>query len=211
MKSFTMSGARRPIPLALLAVVVLGLGLSACGSSSSSSSGGVTASASTAAAARLNLAKCFRSHGIDVPDPSSNGGPAGGGGLFRVLRNYSQAQVTAARQACSKYFAQAFPRANLSPAQRAQLQQQLVKFAQCMRSHGVNVPDPTFNNNGGGGGPGAGFGFRGGFNSAQRNSPAFQAAAKACQSLRPRFGRGGPGAPGGAGAPGSTGSGTTGD
>jgi hypothetical protein len=205
MKLFTKPGVRRPMPLACLAVVVLGLGLSACGSSSSSTSSGVTASSSTAAAARLNLAKCFRSHGIDVPDPSTGGGAAGGGALFRSLRNYSQAQVNSARQACSKYFAQAFPRANLSPQQRAQLQQQLVKFAQCMRSHGVNVPDPTLNNNGGGGGPGAGFGFRGGFNSSQRNSPAFQAAAKACQSLRPRFGRGG------AGGPDAPGGGTTGD
>ena len=203
MKLLTSPISGRRVPVACLAVVVLALGLSACGSSSSSSSSSSDPSASTAATARLNLAKCFRANGIDVPDPSSGGGAAGGGSLFRVLRNYSQAQVTKARQACSQYFAQAFPRANLNPQQRAQLQQQLVKFAQCMRSHGVNVPDPTFNNNAGGGGPGAGFGFRGGFNSAQRNSPAFQAAAKACQSLRPRFGRGGPGA-------GGPGSGTTG-
>ena len=209
MKLLTSPIVGRRVPAACLAIVVLALGVTACGSSGSSSSSSSDPSAGTAATARLNLAKCFRANGIDVPDPSSGGGAAGGG-LFRVLRNYSQAQVTKARQACSQYFAQAFPRANLSPQQRAQLQQQLVKFAQCMRSHGVNVPDPTFNNNGGGGGPGAGFGFRGGFNSAQRNSPAFQAAAKACQSLRPRFGRGGPGAPGGAGAPGATGSGATG-
>ena len=64
-----------------------------------------------------------------------------------------------------------------------------------MRSHGVNVPDPTFNSNGpgGGGGGGGGFGFGGGFRSGERNSPAFQTALKACQSLRPQFGRGGPG------------------
>ena len=203
------------MPVALVVVVAaLAVGLSACGSSSSSSSTTAAASASSATAqqARLNLAKCFRAHGINVPDPSSNGGPAGGGGsLFRTLRNYSQAQVTAARKACQQYFSQAFPRANLSPQQRAQLQQQLVKFAQCMRSHGVNVPDPTFNNNGapgggGGGGGGGGFGFGGGFRSGQRNSPAFQTALKACQSLRPRFGRGGPG---GGGAPGSGGGATT--
>jgi hypothetical protein len=134
-----------------------------------------------------------------VPDPSSGGGAAGGGSLFRVLRNYSQAQVTTARQACQQYFAQAFPRANISPQQRAQLQQQLVKFAQCMRSHGVNVPDPTFNGNGG-------FGFRQAFRSVDRNSPAFQSALKACQSLRPQFGRGAGGPGGGAppaGAPGA--------
>jgi hypothetical protein len=197
---------RRLVVAGLIAVAVA-VGLTACGSSSSGSTQ-TAASTGAQATARLNLAKCFRAHGINVPDPSTGGGAAGGGNLFRSLRGYSQAQVTAARQACQQYFAQAFPRLNVSPQQRAQLQQQLVKFAQCMRSHGVNVPDPTFNNNGGAGGaPGAGFGFGGGFRSGQRNSPAFQAASKACQSLRPRFGRGGPG---GAGAPGTGGGGTAG-
>jgi hypothetical protein len=176
--------------------VALAAGLSACGSSSNSGASTTAASTGAQFQARLNLAKCFRAHGINVPDPSTGGGAAGGGGLFRVLRNYSQAQVTAARQACQQYFAQAFPRLNVSPAQRAQLRQQLVKFAECMRSHGVNIPDPTTNGNG--------FGFRQQFRSIDRNSPAFQSANKACASLRPRFGRGGPGGggpPGGAPGP----------
>lgn len=184
------SGGRRMFAACAIAVV-LGVGLTACGSSGSS---GTTSGGTSGAQfqARLNLAKCFRAHGINVPDPSSGGGPAGGGGVFRSLRQYSQAQIQTATQACRQYFAQAFPRANLSPQQRAQIQQQLVKFAQCMRSHGVNIPDPQTS-------AGGGFGFRQQFRSIDRNSPAFQAAAKACQSLRPRFGRGGPGggAPGG--------------
>ena len=194
-----LSGATFSIRRALAASLVacaLAAGLAACGSSSGSSA---TTNSATGAQfqARLNLAKCFRSHGINVPDPTTGGGPAGGGGgLFRTLRNYSQAQVTAARQACQQYFAQAFPQLNLSPAQRAQAQQQLVKFAQCMRSHGIDIPDPTTSSTGG-------FGFRRSFGSVDRNSPAFQAANKACASLRPRFGRGGgAGGPGGPGAPG---------
>ena len=169
-----------PSVVAMLLVV----GLSACGSSVSSTTASSAASG-TQSQARLNLAKCFRSHGINVPDPSSGGGVAGGGGgIFRSLRNYPQAQVTAARQACSQYFAQAFPRLNLSPAQQAQARQQLVKFAQCMRSHGVDVPDPSTT--------GGGFGLGRTFRSIDRNSPAFQSATKACASLRPQFGRGGP-------------------
>jgi hypothetical protein len=175
-----------------VAVIAVAGGLAACGSSSSSTS--TAASASTQAQARLNLAKCFRAHGINVPDPSSGGGAAAGGGLFRSLQGYSQAQIYTARQACRQYFAQAFPRLNLSPAQQAQFRAQIVKFAQCMRSHGINIPDPTANGAGG-------FGFRQAFRSIDRNSPAFQAAAKACQSLRPRFGRGGPGGPPGGAAP----------
>ena len=183
---------RRRAVASCLVAVALAAGLAACGSSASSSS---TNNGTTGAQfqARLNLAKCFRSHGINVPDPSPGGGVAGGGGIFRTLRNYPQAQTNTARQACQQYFAQAFPQLNLSPAQRAQLQQQLVKYAQCMRSHGINIPDPTFNT-------GGGFGFRRAFGSVDRNSPAFQAANTACASLRPRFGRGGPGAGGGPGA-----------
>jgi hypothetical protein len=185
----------RRLAATILGTLSLGVALSACGSSSSPAK----ASASTTGAqfqARLNLAKCYRAHGLNVPDPSTGGGPAGGGGFFRQLRNYPQAQVQAAQTACSKYFTQAFPQLNLSPAQRAQAQQQLVKFAECMRSHGVNIPDPTFNSSGG-------FGLRRLFGSVDRNSPAFQAGLKACQSVRPRFGRGG----GGGGAGGGPGGG----
>jgi hypothetical protein len=185
---------RRAVATCLVALA-LGLGLAACGSSGSSS-GTTNATSGAQFQARLNLAKCFRKQGINVPDPSSGGGPAGGGGLFRTLRNYSQAQVTAARQACNQYFAQAFPQLNLSSAQRAQARQQLVKFAQCMRSNGIEVPDPTTNGAGG-------FGFRRSFGSVDRNSPAFQRATKACASLRPRFGRGGAGGGGGGGGGGA--------
>ena len=180
--------------LAVSLVAVMALGLAACGSSASSS--GASSTSGTQFQARLSLARCFRSHGVNVPDPSSGGGPAGGGGVFRTLRNLPQAQVTAATQACRQYFTQAFPQLNLSPAARAARQQQLIKFAECMRSHGVNVPDPTST----GTGPGGGFGFRQAFRSVDRNSPAFKTAFAACGSLRPRFGGGGGG--GGAGGPG---------
>jgi hypothetical protein len=176
--------SRRTIAGCLIALA-LAVGLAACGSSGSSS-GTTNATSGAQFQARLNLAKCFRAHGLNVPDPSSGGGPAGGGGLFRTLRGYSQAQVTTARQKCQQYFAQAFPQLNLSPAQRAQAQQQLVKFARCMRSRGIDIPDPTSNG-------ATGFGFRRSFGSVDRNSPAFQRANKSCASLRPRFGRGGAG------------------
>jgi hypothetical protein len=174
-----------------LAAMALAAGLAACGSSSSSS--GSSSATGARFQARVNLAKCARAHGINVPDPSPGGGP--GQGIGRLLRQYSQSQVNTALQACRQYLAKAFPQFNLSPAQRAQVQQQLVKFAECMRSHGVNVPDPTFNT-------GGGFGFRQAFRSVDRNSPAFQSALKACQSLRPRFGRG---AAGGGPPPGALG------
>jgi len=191
---------RRAIMGGLL-VVVIAVGLSACGSSATSST---SASGSTndpaRYQARLNLAKCLRGQGLNVPDPSPNAGPAGGGGVFRSLQGVPQTKVQGAMTACKQYVAAAFPRLNASPAQQAQFRQAFVKFAECMRSHGVNIPDPSTST-------GGGFGFRGAFGSVDRNSPAFRTALTACQSLRPRFGRGGAGGPGGGlppgGAPGA--------
>ena len=183
-------------PIAL--VGALALGVSACGSSSSTTtnssaagSGSSAASSGTTYQARLNLAKCLRSHGLNVPDPSPNGGVAGGGGgIFRAIR--SQPNFQSALQACSQYTRQAFPRLNLSPAQRAQFQQDIVKFAECMRAHNINVPDPSTQGAGG-------FGIFFQIPPSERNSPAFQSALQTCRSNLPfRRGAGpGGGPPGG--------------
>lgn len=192
-----LPGGRTFAALALTGV--LAVGVSACGSSSSASSSAVAGTAvstsSSRYTARLAYAKCMRAHGVNVPDPSPNGGPAGGGGGaggggFRALRDSPNFQT--ASKACASLRAKAFAFANVSPAQRAQLQQELVKFATCMRSHNIDIPDPSTT---GGGGPGI---FRQ-IPSSERNSPAFQTALKACSSSLPRFGRGGPGG----GAPGA--------
>jgi hypothetical protein len=194
----------RQAVLIALSVLALCVALAACGGSSGSGTAGTTSagdpgtSSSARYDARLNLAKCLRSHGINVPDPTVGGGVPDG--AFRILRDYPQSQIQAAMQACRPYLTQAFPRLNLSPAQRAQFQQQAVKFAECMRSHGINIPDPTFNGNGG-------FGFRQALGSIDRNSPAFQSALQACQSLRPHFGRGGGIVVGGGGGRGTAASG----
>lgn len=195
---------RRALSCVVL-TAALAVGISACGSSSSTTSTAAAAGASGSTGstaryeARLNLAKCFRAHGLNVPDPTAPGGTAGGGGgggggggLFRVIRSYPQAQVQSAEQACSQYMKQAFAFANVSPAQQAQFRQAFVKYAECMRSHGINIPDPTTSGTGG-------FGFRGAFSSVDRNSPAFQSANQACASLRPHFGGGGGAGGGGAG------------
>jgi hypothetical protein len=179
-----------------LAGGALAIGLSACGSASSSSTTTAVAAANPGGGgsgvyeARLNLAKCFRAHGVNVPDPSPNGGIPGGegGGLGRLLRSIPQNQLQAAEQACQSYMKQAFPFLNLSPAQQAAFRQQFVKWAECMRSHGINIPDPSTNTAGG-------FGLRRALGSIDRNSPAFQSAQSACASLRPAR----PGAPGGPG------------
>jgi hypothetical protein len=191
-----LPGGRTFAALALTGA--LAVGVSACGTSSSASSSAVAGTAvSTSGArytARLAYAKCMRAHGVNVPDPSPNAGPAGGGGggggAFRALRDSPNFQ--AASQACASLRAKAFAFANISPAQRAQFQQELVKFATCMRSHNIDIPDPSTSG-------GGGFGIFRQIPSSERNSPAFQTALKSCSSSLPRFGRGGAGG----GAPGA--------
>jgi hypothetical protein len=194
-----LPGGRTFAALALTGA--LAVGVSACGSSSSASSSAVAGtSVSTSSSrytARVAYAKCMRLHGVNVPDPSPNGGPAGGagagagGGGFRALRD--SPNFPRASQACASLRAKAFAFANVSPAQRAQVQQQLVKFATCMRSNKIdNIPDPSTSG-------GGGFGIFRQIPSSERNSPAFQTALKACSTNLPRFGRGGAGG-GGAGA-----------
>lgn len=190
----------------LLSAALL-VGMSGCGSSSSASTGSSSSGGSASAApgassagsryqARLALAKCLRAHGLNVPDPSPNGGPAGGapggGGGFRALRD--QPNFSSAMQACAKYRGAASPLGNLTPQQRAQFQQDLVKFAQCMRAHNINMPDPSASTSGG-------FRIFRQVPESERNSPAFRSALQACSTNLPfRRGGGGPGAPGGNGA-----------
>jgi hypothetical protein len=146
----------------------------------------------------------MQQHGVNV---RSQAGPNGGGFQVRV-DNKNTAAFQAANRACNKYLRGAF--GNISPAQKAQFRQALVKFTACLRAHGQNVPDPTFNGDGApgaappttsrSGGGGSSNGPRTAFAGVDRNTPAFQAAAKACQSNLPRppgggvqFRAGGPG------------------
>jgi hypothetical protein len=201
MPSLAMSIVRRRTVAICVLSGALALGVSGCGSSSSSTTSLASAAAGGAASgsayqARLNFAKCMRAHGVSVPDPSANGGPAGGGsgtpgGGFRQLR--SSPNFEAASTACAKYRSKAFGFGNFTPAQRAAAQQALVKFAECMRSNRIeNIPDPSSSS-------GGGFGIFRSIPSSERNSPEFKKALMACSSTLPRFGRGGPGGAGAGG------------
>jgi hypothetical protein len=184
---------RRALALCVLSGA-LAIGVTACGSSSSSTTSVAGAGAGTSSStytARLNFAKCMRAHGVNVPDPSANGGPAGGAGGagagaggFRALR--SSPNFQAASTACAKYRSKAFGTGNFSPAQRAAAQQALVKFAECMRSHSIDIPDPSTSG-------GGGFGIFRSIPSSERNSALFKSALQACSTTLPRFGRGGAG------------------
>lgn len=127
-------------------------------------------------------AECMRSHGVaNFPDPQPNGG-------FMVHNiNRNSPQFEAASRACAKLRGP-----GLTPAQRKQALAQLLKYAACMRTHGVpDFPDPTEQ------GGGIGFSITGSTRTGRNgststgidpNSPQYKAAQQACQSLMPRPG-----------------------
>jgi hypothetical protein len=164
---------------AALGACAAALTLAACGSSGSPSSANQEAKREQA---QLQYARCMRSHGVDIPDPKP--GPGGGAGLVRVggpgKSGPSPQVFRTADAACHKYIQAVAPK--LSPAQQAEMRDQALKFAQCMRQHGVDMPDPQVGN----GGLRIQIRSRGTKNSINPQSPAFQDAQEACKSLQPK-------------------------
>jgi hypothetical protein len=115
----------------------------------------------------------MRSHGVpNFPDLSSTGMRIEGNAQAISVNGVSvnAPAFLTARQTCERYM----PHTYASPAQAAQQRQQGLRFARCMRSHGVpNFPDPKLIN----GANGQQQAYLPGINP---QSPAFQAAAKTC-------------------------------
>lgn len=196
--------ARRALMTCALAGSIA-VGLSACGSSGSSaaatSASGSSSSSSSGSSARVKYAECLRSHGVDVPDPTAGGGPPGGGGGapgggtsttgaapgggpggFRQLLSTPTGQ--AAEKACASLRSKSFGFGGGNPADQAKFEADAVKFAECMRAHNINVPDPSSSS-------GGAFGiFKDLRGSSETNSPAFKTAMTACSSDLPFHRRG---------------------
>jgi hypothetical protein len=164
---------------------------STTGSSSSSPSAG------SGKASPLAFSQCMRSHGVaDFPDPNSQGQISISGGPGSDL-DPNNPTFQAAQTACQNL--QPKP----SPAQQHQNQQDALKYAQCMRAHGIaDFPDPTSS---GGLRISAGAG-----SDLDPNNPTFKAAQSACQHDLPGANGGGLRIHAGSGPPpGSSGNGTS--
>jgi hypothetical protein len=198
-RSTILQGARLRRPRgrlrhpSLLVAVVGALALGACGSSNGNGgAGGGTSNDDKAFQGALKYAQCMRDHGIDMPDPQR----VGNGGIKQTMKagaNVSNAKMQAAQKDCQKYMSVGGGR-TLSAGERAKVQNAMLDYAKCMRAHGVDMPDPKFNNSGGGvtfqlGGPGKTGGSTGGPNP---ESPAFKKADEACHSKLAGLAKGGP-------------------
>jgi hypothetical protein len=132
---------------AIIAAASLALPVAALGSSTSSTSPGGTTNARASALVRstttqqaLAYSRCMRSHGVpNFPDPGSNGAfPK----VAPQQLGVSSSQFQAAQNHCRYLLPNGGSGASQTQVQ--QLMSGMLKFAQCMRSHGVsNWPDPV--------------------------------------------------------------------
>ena len=139
---------RRPRLAGLVgAVVALALAVAACGGGKTSgvaslagatqtTSGGNAGGSQDERQAALNWARCMRQHGIDLPDPQFSGDNITQRLPTRAEQN--SPKFKAAQQACRQYL----PNGGRPTPPTAQERQQALAFAQCMRQHGINMPDP---------------------------------------------------------------------
>jgi hypothetical protein len=173
---------RRAAALAVVAgVAVL---TTACGVhvhfGSGSSDPSTNAPATFSEAQELALAQCMRGHGLPgFPDPAPTGGFNA-----NVLTLLDSSTGQTAYGACRHLLAGGGPAISQLQAQVQQAQQKLqeelptlLKFSECIRSHGVpNYPDPALT------GQGLTENTAGDFNPS---APQFQAAVSACHHLLP--------------------------
>lgn len=137
----------------------------------------------------LDWVACMREQGIDVPDPEvdADGNMRMPG--IQVTGDGSGPSPEEAQEVCGDIP----PPPGGGGGQRAdssELEDAALEYAQCMRDHGIDMPDPEVD--GGrvlmGGGPGGGGGSGGGGNI--QDDPAFQEAQDACQDIMESFGGG---------------------
>lgn len=166
------------------ALALCAIGLIACGGGGSDASGSGAEGGEDAAfeESRLKMAECLREHGLDVPDPvagekgfaiqSTKKGGQGSG------MNPDDPATQEAIETCEDEVG--FEPPDISPEQEEEMKEGMLAFAQCMREHGVDMPDPEFEEGGkmkmrigGPGGPG------------EIDQPAVEAAQEACADEMP--------------------------
>jgi hypothetical protein len=121
----------------------------------------------------IAFANCMRQQGIPVEDPDSSG-------HFKISANpssgpqYDMSKVQAVEQTCQKKVGWSLT-VDVSQQQTGQFMENALKYASCMRQHGINWPDPQPGQNGTvATRPPAGY---------DPNAPQSRTAQQACQRL----------------------------
>jgi hypothetical protein len=164
------TGNNRGLRYVVLLIILMSTAALATACGSNSSSPGSTAGQQTKYQQMVDFSQCMRSHGVpNFPDPGSGGALAIDGNTLHVSHSVMQAAQSACRHLLPNG-------GQPTAAERQQAISQALRFAQCMRTHGVpSFPDPKMS------GGGIFIGGRG----IDPQSPQFQTAQKACEALMP--------------------------
>jgi hypothetical protein len=105
--------------------------------------GNSSSSESTVLARMLKYSECMRNHGLgDFPDPTT--GPSGVSLNIKAGRGSDLRPNSPQFEAAQKVCQSLMPGALITPAEKAAANAKAIKYAECMRAHGVpNFPDPN--------------------------------------------------------------------
>jgi hypothetical protein len=169
-----------PIRLGMIAAAAIALALLAAGCGSTSGKSGVAHLGSTTTttgpsssadpmAEMIKFATCMRTHGVpDFPDPRTS---ATGNVMLSVP---DSPKAKAAQKTCAHFLPGG---GKVSASEQAQMLASLLKYARCMRTHGVTgFPDPDNQGQ-----------FPSAYSGFDRGSPAYRAADNACLPLARGF------------------------
>jgi hypothetical protein len=105
--------------------------------------------------AALDYVECMRDHGIDMPDPQPGGGilvqqsaDDEGDDEVGAAPVFDDEGFAAADAECQKFMEAAFGAMEIDPEREAEMQENMLEYAQCMRDHGIDMPDPQFDGDG---------------------------------------------------------------
>jgi hypothetical protein len=170
---------RRPRSTAAALIIIIAtasvvLMLAGCGGGrSSTGSGGLSNAGGSTNSHQVAFARCMRSNGVvNYPDPNR-------GGVIPKESSQELGVTTAEFQSAQNSCRHLLPNGGNGPDQ-AELQQvaaQGLRFAQCMRTHGVALPDPD--SSGRIPDPAS--------EGINQGSPQFEAANQACGKYRPPY------------------------
>lgn len=179
MSSVPRSMSLRPLA-SLLVVIASTAVLAACGGSETSSGSTAPEGSSGPASpsttneqdtALVQLTRCLREQGVDVPE-------TGGHGAFAQLSPADRERMEVAMQGpCREYQSESF--GDTAEPQSQEFLDALTSFAGCMRRQGVDVPDPV---------PGDPAGPFAILHSLDQSDPKVASAASACQDKLPMGG-----------------------
>jgi hypothetical protein len=164
-------------PLLLVGLAAAALAVGACGSNGNNDKNSGAKTEDKAFEGALKFAKCMRDHGLDVPDPKR----VAGGGITQRMGGkrggpIDQGKVETAQKDCEHFMEAAGGGEAPSAAEQAKRQDAFIAYAQCMRQHGIAMPDPKFSGNK----VQMSIGKPGQKNGPNPDSPTFKAAEKAC-------------------------------